>query len=106
MTICFERNELNMNSAFFRIVKFFIIFVSTGLYIMPTCWAHQGINHSQPDTHIVKELPKEKLPSLNSSYEIATKKLLLRACGDCHSRFTKMPWYSELPLISSIISTD
>ncbi|RYZ78651.1 MAG: hypothetical protein EOP04_29300 [Proteobacteria bacterium] len=95
-----------MNNQYVKPLMIFSLVAVFEIANLPITSAHDGHNHPSAKTAIAKEGPTERFSDINASYKIATKALLLKACGDCHSRFSKMPWYSGLPVIRRYMASD
>ncbi|RZJ53606.1 MAG: hypothetical protein EOO45_31075 [Flavobacterium sp.] len=95
-----------MNNQYVKPLMIFSLIAVFEIANLPIASAHNGHNHPSTKTAIAKEVPTESFSDINASYKITTKALLLKACGDCHSRFTNMPWYSGLPVIKSYMASD
>lgn len=68
--------------------------------------AHKGVDHEKSTPAVQKVVPPDVNAEINAAYKPEVRKLLLRACGDCHSNQTKFPWYSHLPFVRQWITTD
>ncbi len=67
--------------------------------------AHKGVDHGKTPA-VAKTVAPDINAEINAAYKPEIKKLLLRACGDCHSDQTKYPWYSNLPFVRQRIKED
>lgn len=68
--------------------------------------AHKGVDHGKPAPVVAKIIPPDINAEINAAYKPGIKKVLLRACGDCHSDQTRYPWYSSLPFVGQWIEAD
>lgn len=101
-----EDMNLVVNFKSTKKIELLFIFVLANVLSMQIALAHQGENHPKPKPAEAKESSEENIQEINASYQMVVKSLLLRACGDCHSTYTKFPWYAKLPLIRNIIEND
>jgi len=84
------------------------------LFISQHGYPHEGETHEEnnPDVKQTERLASDKqadnskaIALINQEYQNVIP-LFRKACFDCHSNETKFPWYSQLPIISTIIEND
>lgn len=62
-----------------------------------------SFSHSEEST---VEVSNDLAAKINEAYLRDVKPIFKKACFDCHSDYTVYPWYSKIPVISSIIEED
>ena len=82
--------------------KVALISISLVLSFPLFTYSHEGKKSSNDEI----KYPPHQLAAINQSYVIHVKPLFQRTCFDCHSQFTRYPWYSKLPGIKSFIEKD
>lgn len=53
-----------------------------------------------------EKIEAAKLEKINSEYLKSVKPLFQKACFDCHSSSTNMPWYGSIPGVKQLIESD
>lgn len=81
------------------------------LFVVPVLvFSHGGEKHEKiektPVKVEIKETTKDKYNKINDEYLANIKPIFELKCFNCHSDKTKEYWYSNLPIVSSIIKSD
>ncbi len=77
------------------ILIFFIIFQ-----------AHAHEKHHPSENQSLTENKIDVLKTINDPYVSTVKPIFEKKCFDCHSKFTKHPWYHKLPLVKTLLDRD
>lgn len=68
--------------------------------------AHQEAA-APPNTGKAAKIAREKaLKEITITYDRDVKSIFGAKCFDCHSRYTRYPWYHHLPLVKNLIDAD
>ena len=70
--------------------------------VLASAFAHETHNSKKLET----PSQEDKLNKINEAYVKQVKPIFQAKCFDCHSQFTKFPWYYSFPLIKSAIDND
>lgn len=64
---------------------------------MALVWGLSMPSHDPPVSGLMEKCPR---------VPVSVRPILARACLDCHSNQTRWPWYSHMPLVSSMVHKD
>jgi hypothetical protein len=67
--------------------------------------AHGTHAHDSPAA-VLGALPPSAIPEISQSYLNDIRPIFEKKCFDCHSSFTKFPWYYPVPGIRQLIDKD
>ena len=85
----------------------FIIFLLTGAF----AYGHGGKKHSDGEDQQLQPRGSSRserlaFTEINSEYTAKIKNIFKRACFDCHSNQTNLPWYYRVPGVKHMIDND
>lgn len=69
------------------------------------CFAHGEEKHDKFPPK-ARALSQERLRSVNAEYVKRVRPIFASKCFDCHSKFTRFPWYHKLPGIKQVLERD
>jgi hypothetical protein len=73
-------------------------------------FAHKNHPHHHEGTARVEKPSAEEskigLEKINESYKRDVKSIFMSSCFDCHSQSPRLPWYSNVPLVHSLLESD
>jgi len=93
-------------------VKFPLLFIAWGLYLVAGISPAHETGHGTAGPHLTSAQKaalfgdKSALKSISSSYIKYVEPIFRTACFDCHSTFTRYPWYHRLPFIRGMMDRD
>ena len=65
-------------------------------------FSHEKISHEK----FKADISTERIQKMNQEYVNTIKPIFKNKCFDCHSEFTRFPWYYKLPIVHSLIDHD